>query len=177
MGRELAGRLRGGDEHAVRDLYREYGRLVFTVANRIVRDRGLAEEAVQQSFVKLWQASERVDADRDIRPLLFTITRRVAMDIAERERRRPWNELDESTPADYTNGFERAWTTWRVKEALDALPAEERDVIRLQHEQSLTHSEIAQRLGVPLGTVKSRSFRASQRLAALLNDLREEVPA
>ncbi|MBV8692579.1 MAG: RNA polymerase sigma factor, partial [Actinobacteria bacterium] len=51
VGRELAGRLAGGDTDAVRDLYREYGRLVFTVANRVLGDRGLAEEATQQAFV------------------------------------------------------------------------------------------------------------------------------
>lgn len=177
MGRGLADRLGAGDEHAVRDLYREYGRLVFTLANRIVNDRGLAEEATQQSFLKLWQAAGTVDRERDIRPLLFTITRRVAMDIAARERRRPWGELDDSVPADYTNGFERAWTTWRVREALDALPEDEATVMRLQHQQGLSHSEIATQLGIPLGTVKSRSSRAHGRLVALLNDMREEVPA
>ena len=177
VGRELAGRLAGGDRDAVRDLYREYGRLVFTVVNRVLGDRGLAEEATQQAFVKLWQAAETVDGDRDIRPLLCTITRRVAYDIAGREKRRPWQELNEATAPAPTegNGMERAWTTWRVRAALDRLPDEEAQVMRLQHEQGMTHTEIAEALGVPVGTVKSRSHRAHTRLARLLHDLREEV--
>jgi len=177
VGRELAERLAGGDKDAVRDLYREYGRLVFTVANRILGDRGLAEEATQQAFVKLWQAAATVDGDRDIRPLLCTITRRVAYDISGRERRRPWTELNEATAPAPTegNGIERAWTTWRVRAALDRLPAEEAEVMRLQHQQGMTHSEIADQLGTPVGTVKSRSHRAHTRLARLLHDLREEV--
>jgi RNA polymerase sigma factor (sigma-70 family) len=177
VGRELAGRLAGGDTDAVRDLYREYGKLVFTVANRVLGDRGLAEEATQQAFVKLWQAATTVDAERDIRPLLCTITRRVAYDISARERRRPWQELNEATaPAGHEgNGFERAWTTWRVRDALDRLPEEEAEVMRLQHHGGMTHTEIADRLGVPVGTVKSRSHRAHGRLSRLLHDLREEV--
>jgi RNA polymerase sigma-70 factor (ECF subfamily) len=177
VGRELAGRLAGGDGDAVRDLYREYGRLVFAVANRILADRGLAEEATQQAFVKLWQAASTVDAERDIRPLLCTIVRRVSFDIAARERRRPWQELNEATaPAAHEgDGMERAWTTWRVRQALDQLPEEEADVIRLQHQMGMTHTEIATHLETPVGTVKSRSHRAHGRLARLLHDLREEV--
>ena len=70
-------------------------------------------------------------------------------------------------------GPEQAYDAWEVRQAIDALPADEREVVRLQHLEGLTHAEIAERLGVPLGTVKSRSFRAHQRLAIALSALRE----
>jgi RNA polymerase sigma-70 factor (ECF subfamily) len=177
LGTELAGRLVGGDHSAVRDLYRACGRLVFTVAHRIVGDRGLAEEATQTTFVRLWQTADRIEPDRDLRPLVCTIARRVAIDIARRERRRPWSSLEEATAVagEDDDGIERAWTTWRVRESVLDLSAEEQEVVRLQHHVGLTHTEIAERLGVALGTVKSRSHRAHRRLATLLHDLRGEV--
>ena len=175
MGVQLAERLAGGDPAAVRDLYGAYGRLVFTVCLRIVGDRGRAEDATQTTFVRLWQAADRIDPARDIRPFLCTIARRVAIDVARGEGRRQWTPLEETSRATEDDCVERAWTTWRVREALDDLPAEEAQVMRLQHEAGMTHSEIAERLDVALGTVKSRSHRAHKRLAALLHDLREGV--
>ena len=70
-------------------------------------------------------------------------------------------------------GLEQWYEAWQVRQAIDALPADEREVVRLQHLEGLTHTEIAERLGVPLGTVKSRSHRAHQRLAVALSALRE----
>ena len=70
---------------------------------------------------------------------------------------------------------EAAYEAWEVRRALDDLPAEEREVVRLQHLEGLSQSEVAQRLGVPVGTVKSRSFRAHRHLAARLGHLREET--
>lgn len=177
VGRRLAGRLARRDPDAIRDIYRAYGRLVYSVARRVVGDHGLAEEATQQAFMKLWQAADRVDPERDVRPLLCTIARRAALDIAEREQRRAAVPLDERMPAGTGDDGqpERAWTVWRVREAIDGLPAEERDVVRLQHLEGYSHQEIANRLAVPIGTVKSRSNRAHHRLAAVLGQLREEV--
>ena len=112
----LAARIASGDRGTIRDLYQAYGRLVFTVALRIVGDRGRAEDATQATFVRLWQAADRVDPRRDIRPLRCTIARRVAIDIARSEGRRPWRALEESTPASDDDGIERAWTTWQRAE-------------------------------------------------------------
>ena len=69
--------------------------------------------------------------------------------------------------------FERTWEAFEVRAALDQLPSDEREVVRLAHFEGLTHSEIADRLDVPVGTVKSRSFRAHRRLAGLLAHLVE----
>lgn len=174
-GIELAGRLAAGDQSAVRDLYGAYGRLVFTIALRVIGDRGRAEDAVQTTFVRVWQNAERIDPTRDIRPFLCTVARRVAIDVARREGRRPWTNIEDADPSTEDNGVERAWTTWRVREALDDLPAEEAEVMRLQHQEGMTHTQIAERLGVAVGTVKSRSHRAHRRMAGLLDDLREGV--
>jgi len=177
-GVRLAARLADGDQSAIRDLYGAYGRLVFTVCLRIIGDRGRAEDATQTTFVRLWQNASKIDPERDVRPFLCTIARRVAIDVVRAEGRRPWTNIEETSPAATAtedNGVEKAWTCWRVREVLDSLPPEEAEVMRLQHQDGMTHTEIAEQLGVALGTVKSRSHRAHRRMATLLADLKEEV--
>jgi RNA polymerase sigma-70 factor (ECF subfamily) len=173
---EIAG-FRAGDADAVRAVYREYGRLVYAVALRTLGDRQLAEEATQQTFVKAWQAATAYDADRDMGPWLGTIAKRTAIDIHRREARRAVLPLDSVPPAhpaavEEPPSVERASDAWEVRQAVDDLPPDEREVVRLQHLEQLTHPEIAERLGIPMGTVKSRSFRAHKRLAARLGHLR-----
>ena len=170
------------DPEAVRALYRDYGRLVYAVAHRVLGQHELAEEATQQTFVRAWQAAERVDVDRDPAPWLATIARNVAIDIHRREARRPTKPLAEVAEGDRAMAtpppdVERLDAVWQVREAIEALPAEEASVVRLQHLEGLTHSEIADRLGIAVGTVKSRSHRAHHRLAGLLGHLREGLHA
>ncbi len=167
-----------GDPDAIRAVYRSYGKLVFAVAHRVLGDRGLAEEATQETFVRAWRATESFDPDRELGPWLATIARRVAIDVFRREARRPRQALDELSATDpaivsLPESAERAYETWEVRQAIDELPVEEQAVVRMQHLDGLTHAEIAERLGAPLGTVKSRSFRAHQRLARRLGHLRE----
>lgn len=169
---------RAGEPEAVRSVYRAYGGLVFTVALRVLGDRSLAEEAAQQTFVQAWRAARTFDPSRDLGPWLATIARRVALDVHRREARRAHRSLDDLTGVDPTclgiaDGSERAHEVWAVRAAVDDLPAEERDVVRLQHLEGLTHGQIADRLAIPLGTVKSRSSRGHRRLAARLGYLRE----
>jgi RNA polymerase sigma-70 factor (ECF subfamily) len=175
IGRELAHRLATGDPDATRLLYRAYGRLVFSIAFRILGDTGQAEDATQAAFTKLWQASSRVDPDRDVRPLLFTIARRASYDLNDSARLRRWDPLENAPEQAVDDGTERLAAQWQVREALDQLPDEERKVISLQHLDQMSHSEIAQHLGLPLGTVKSRSFRAHKHLLAILKPRTEEV--
>lgn len=171
---------RRGDEGAVRRFYDVYGRMMFAVASRILRDRGLAEEATQQAFVQAWRAASSLDGARDPAPWLSTIVRRVAIDIQRREARRPASALDHVPPGHRAltvlpANAEKAWEVWNVRMAIDQLPADEREVVRLQHLEGFTHAQIAERLGVALGTVKSRSFRAHRDLAARLAHLRSEA--
>jgi len=178
--RDVVERFRAGDEDAVRILYRHYGRLVYTVALRILGDRGLAEYATEQTFVQAWRAASTFDADRDMAPWLATITRRVAIDLQRSENRRPSTSL-EVAPADdralvtLPPSAESVWETWQLRAAIDDLPPDEREVVRLQHLQGHTHTEIAEKLGLALGTVKSRSSRAHQHLAHRLKHLREPI--
>jgi RNA polymerase sigma-70 factor (ECF subfamily) len=143
----------------------------------------LAEEATQQTFVRAWQASDRLDIDRDPAPWLSTIAKRVAIDIHRREARRPAEpSIDVTTIAERGHPLmtqsprdvESLDAVWRVRNAIDELPLDEASVVRLQHLEGMTHIEIAERLGVPLGTVKSRSHRAHQRLSGLLGNLRRQ---
>ncbi len=169
---------RRGDDEAVRAVYRAYGRLVFSVALRTLGRRDLAEEATQQTFVQAWRAGDRLDPGRDPGPWLATIARRAAIDIYRRERRRRVEALEGLSPDDpavttLPPDIDRWHDRWQVRHAIDALVPDEREVVRLQHIEGLTHAKIAERLGVPVGTVKSRSHRAHRRLAESLSHLRE----
>jgi RNA polymerase sigma factor (sigma-70 family) len=166
-----------GHPDAVREVYDAYGRLVFSVANRILANRSLAEEATQQTFVQAWRGASSFDASRELGPWLATIARRVAIDIHRRESRRPSIPLDTVAPTDRTlvtlpPSAEQTYEVWQVREAIDSLPPDEREIVRLQHLGELTHGEIAAKLDIPLGTVKSRSYRAHRALAARLGHLR-----
>lgn len=163
-----------GEPDAVRELYARYGRAVFSVAYRSLGDRGLAEEAVQQTFLQAWRGADRFDPDRDPAPWLYTIARRVAVDLYRRERRHQDPTRTDTEIAVLSPSFEGTWEAWEVRTALDQLTEEERAIMRATHYLGLTHQETAERLGLPVGTVKSRSFRAHQRLAGLLAHLQEE---
>jgi RNA polymerase sigma-70 factor (ECF subfamily) len=177
----MATRFRDGDTDAVRAVYREYGRLVYAVAHKVLGDKTLAEDATQQAFVQAWKAASTFDPSRDLGPWLATIARRVAIDVHRRESRRaaqPLDDVADSHPAVVTlpPSAEQAYDVWEVRRAIEELPPDEREVVRLQHLDGLTHAEVAERLDVPVGTVKSRSFRAHKRLAGRLGYLREEGP-
>ena len=165
-------RFRSGDPEAVRAVYREYGSSVFAVAYKALGSSDLAEEATQQTFVKAWRAAATYDPARELGPWLATIARRTAIDIHRREARRPTVQLDEASLIDLPEGVDQSFDVWAVRGAIDELPPLEREVVRLQHLESLTQAEIAERLGVPVGTIKSRSFRAHRLLAARLGHLR-----
>lgn len=171
-------RFRDGDPDAVRLVYRAYGRLVYAVAYRVLRDAGLAEEATQQTFLKAWRAADSLDENREMAPWLATIARRVAIDVHRSEAPRSADPLESVAAGDPAlttepQSAEALHGVWEVRRALDELPPDEQEVIRLQHFEELTHTEIAVRLQLPAGTVKSRSFRAHKRLAAKLERERE----
>jgi RNA polymerase sigma-70 factor (ECF subfamily) len=167
-------RFSNGDPDAVRELYDRYGRSVFTVAHKSLGDRSLAEEAVQQTFLQAWRAASRFDPDRDPAPWLYAIARRVTVDLYRRERRHQDTDRSEAEVAVLSPSFEGTWEAWEVRSALDELTDDERAIMRATHYLQLTHEEAAERLGIPVGTVKSRSFRAHKRMAGLLAHLREE---
>lgn len=174
MTRRLMTKFREGDPDAVRKVYDDYGRAVFAVAYRALGDRGLAEEAVQQTFLQAWRAAHRFDPSRPPGPWLYAIARRVAVDLYRRERRHATVDSEEPEVAILPQSFERTWEIWEVRCALARLPADEREVLHATHYLGLTQSETAERIGIPLGTVKSRSHRAYGHLADELAHLDEE---
>ncbi|MEM8620357.1 MAG: RNA polymerase sigma factor [Actinomycetota bacterium] len=169
---DLVGRFCAGDEDAVREVYERYAGAVSTVARSVVGSGALADEVVQETFVKAWRAASTFDANRDLAPWLYTIARRTAIDTLRRERRpTTGGHVPEVEVAIEAPAFETTFQQFEVRRALDDLPDGEREVVRLSHLVGLSHPEIAERLGVPVGTVKSRSARAHRRLAAVLAHL------
>lgn len=168
-------RLAAGDAEAVRALYQQYGRAVFSVCLRALGDRTLAEDAAQQTFLKAWRAAESFDLQRDPAPWLYAIARRAAVDVYRRERRHRVDRVDEPDIVALPPSFESMWEAWEVRNAVDQLTAEERAVIESTFFLGLTHEETAARLGVPVGTVKSRAHRAHRRLATMLSHIREAM--
>lgn len=175
---EAMERFRAGDPDAVRALYREFGGAVHTVAISIVRDRELANDVVQQTFLKAWRAAATFDDGREVAPWLYAIARRTAIDAVRAEARptRGGHAPEVEVQVD-GESIEATWERFEVRRAIDTLPGDEREVVRRSHLLGHTHEEIAQQLGVPVGTVKSRSSRAHKRLAVALAHLQTTQPA
>jgi len=168
-------RFRIGDPDAVRAVYMRYSGAVHTVARSIVGNQDLADDVVQQTFVKAWRAASTFDANRDLAPWLYSIARRTAIDMIRYERRPTrGGHVGETDVGIDTISFERTWEIFEVRRAIDDLPEAERVVVALSHLEGLTHAEIAERLQIAPGTVKSRSHRAHRRLAAALSHLLPE---
>lgn len=171
----LLTRFSDGDETAVGDLYSEYGGAVFTIAMSILKSRDLAADATQQTFVKAWRNASTYDSSREFAPWIYAIARRTAIDIWRSEKRREHVSVEgDIDVVEFPPGIEEAWEVFEIRSALDKLSVEEREVVRLTHFVGYTHAQVADKLGVAVGTVKSRSHRAHQRLAALLQHLIEE---
>lgn len=176
----LAAGFRDRDERAVRDVVRRYGGAMTVIARTLLADRHHADDAVQQAFLQAWRAAHTVDASRPLGPWLYTITRRVCVDMYRRDRRAAiphseamWHLDEPSEPAP----AELLHLRWEVRRVVDKLPPKERIVVKLQHQDGLSQDEIAAVLRVPIGTVKSRSWRAHRRLADMLADSRHLVTA
>ena len=171
----LAARFRDCDPDAVTEIYRRYAGSMYALSRWMLRDGTQAADAVQQAFLRAWRSAGAFDPSRRLSPWLFQITRRVCLDMIRRERRRP---LQAELPDDIAVGseddaeaVERSWTRWEVRRAIDELPTREREVARLAYVEGLSNREIAARLGVPIGTVKSRTARTQARLCGTLAHL------
>jgi RNA polymerase sigma-70 factor, ECF subfamily len=177
----LETRFSRGDQTAVPEMYKLYSGPMFVTAFSLLGDRELAADAVQRAFVQAWQAAASFDPARPLKPWLYSITRRAAVDIYRRERRTAHQvSLDDSWDFDTTLSTEdpsldQTWQAWQVREALDKLHLDERTVLQLAYYDGYSQSEIANLLEIALGTVKSRTARAQRRLADLLTHL-QEIP-
>lgn len=171
MDRQVLDRFRAGDEAAVKTVYDRFGGPVYALSMSILGDPDLAADATQITFLKAWRAASTYDPNRSLGPWIYAIARRTAIDLhRKRARDVPSDQVD---VVSVSPGLETAWEVFEVRAALDQLPDDERRVIRLSHFEGLTHVEIAEHLGIPVGTVKSRSHRAHRRLNEMLRHVLE----
>jgi RNA polymerase sigma-70 factor (ECF subfamily) len=155
---------RGDRERALRELYRRYERRLYGLGYRLLGDQGLAEELVQETFLRVWRTADRFDPARGTVPaFVFSIARRLAIDLYRRPSSRPFHEEVEEDPRpDET--IDRLLLRLGVRDALDSLSPAHRQVLELSYQADLTQAEIASRLGISLGTVKSRTYHALRQL-------------
>jgi RNA polymerase sigma-70 factor (ECF subfamily) len=171
---DLAVRFHDGDPDAIREVYRRFSGPMYALSRSLLADREHAKDAVQQTFLQAWRAAGRFDPDRSLAAWLHQICRRVCIDRYRRERKAAAAVTPNGSVGDVaTEGpsMESTWTTWEVRRAIDDLPALEREVVRLAHLEGWSFTQIAERLEVPVGTVKSRSHRAHRRMVSALAHL------
>jgi RNA polymerase sigma-70 factor (ECF subfamily) len=167
-------KLRGGDSAALEELYDRHTPLLYSVAMRIVRSATDAEDVVQQAWVQVWKSAGRYDSRRGpVAAWLLTVTRTRALDLYRSlsSRKRAEGLVDPepaNAPADPLGSASRGQVGERVRTALGSLPAQQRQVLEIAYFEGLSQSEIATRLGAPLGTVKSWTRQGLMRLKELL---------
>jgi RNA polymerase sigma-70 factor (ECF subfamily) len=173
---DLIRRVAARDRDAFDELYARYARPVLGLALRRLGDRDRAEEAVQETFASIWRSARSYRAERGPGgPWVYAVARNAIVDRF-RSRGEPVAEAPDT--ADEARGpderAEAADVAWRVHRALAELPASERTVVELAYWSGLSQSEVASYLGIPLGTVKTRTRAALARLASILEkeDLR-----
>jgi len=169
-----------GDEDALAELYDRVGRIAYGLAFRVLRSEQLAEDAVQEGFLAVWRSAASFRAERaKASTWILTLVHRRAVDLVRREERRRTEPLDEefTGSAGEERTEEAAWLRFereRVQAALKQLPDTQREAIELAYYGGFSQSELADRLGVPLGTIKSRMFAGLARLRELLDDSAQE---
>jgi len=154
----LVSAIRSGNEAAVAQLYDRYSAIVYSVALRVLGDTGAAEDVLQEVFLQLWRNPDVFDSSRgSLAALLAVIARNRAIDMLRK--RRPETELTDlvlSTDADLFRGVELGRTIEKVRVAMGSMPGPQRSALEMSFFQGLTHGEIAEKTGDPLGTVKTR---------------------
>lgn len=174
---ELVYRVARGNERALSELYDRYSRPVYATGVRLLGDVSLAEELVQDAFTNVWRGAGAFDPERaSFATWLYRITRNRATDLTRRRRARPVS-VGENPLRTVPGGPEpeASVDSWDVAQALSRIPGEHREVLTLAYFEGLTHNEISQRTGVPLGTVKSRTTAALKRFRwAIINPFTEK---
>jgi RNA polymerase sigma factor (sigma-70 family) len=163
-----------GDREAFVRLYDLYAAPAYSLALRVVRDRDLASDVVQDAFLTIWNQASKFDSSRgQPSSWILTVTHHKAVDLVRREERRRAEAMDEArdTPDTAAPVEEQAWqgvAREQVRAAMSKLPDPHREVLELAYFAGYTQSQLAERLAVPIGTVKSRTFAAMNALRDLL---------
>lgn len=165
----------GRDREAFRGLYAQYGPRIRALLMRQGADADTAEELAQETLLTVWRKAYLFSAHKgSATTWIFTIARNLRIDRLRREV--PWQELDDETseyPADDKlpdDQVAERQDRQRVREALSQLPTEQYDVVALSYLEGLSHSEIAERLNLPLGTVKSRMRLAYRKIKETIGE-------
>ena len=153
-----------GNHEGLAELYDRHGRLVYSLALRILRDQGDAEDVVQDVFSQAWRQASRYESSRgQVVAWLLNLARSRAIDRLRSRRARPVTPFHDTQPVDFPDAsvpvdeqLVSATEASRVREALEGLSLLQRMAIELAFFEGLTHAEIAERLELPLGTVKTR---------------------
>jgi RNA polymerase sigma-70 factor (ECF subfamily) len=161
---------RGDRDQALSELYRRYERRLFGLGIRLLGDAGLAEELVQETFLRVWRTAERFDPSRGkAAAFILAIARRLAIDLWRRPSSRPIRSAIE-TAAALDETIDHLLLQLTVRDALDSLPPAHREVLELSYHADLTQAEVATRLGIPLGTVKSRAYHALRAFRRVIDE-------
>ena len=174
---DLVGRVAAGDDTAFRELYRRYGAPAYGLALRVTGNGALAEDVVQDGFLAVWTGAGAYDGGRgSVRSWLLSTVHHRAVDVVRREqtqRTRVERAVSRLEPVtDFTENIAEAadlqWHRRRVQDALGGLPEEQREVVDLMYFNGLTQAQVADRLSLPLGTVKSRCLLGMRKLRTAL---------
>jgi len=164
----LVARIRAGDQTAMAELYDRYGKVVYAVALRVLQDTGAAEDVLQDIFLQLWRNPDSFDASRGtLAAWLAVIARHRAIDRLRK--RRPEVDVEECVIAggpDLSDEAERSLVIEKVRSVLAEMNPDQRHALELAYFQGLTHTEIAEKTGEPLGTIKTRIRSGLQQLRA-----------
>ena len=165
----LGARLAAGEAGAINECYSVLGPMVLGYLRRFV-SRDESEDVLQRVFYEVWRNRDRYDPTRSLEAWVLGIARKRAIDQLRRRHANvvPIEELRDIAGDDGRDLAERYARASEVRGALERLPREQREVLTLAYFGDLTQTEIADRLGVPLGTVKARTFRGLRRLADLI---------
>jgi RNA polymerase sigma factor (sigma-70 family) len=162
------------DDGALEELYARFGRVAYGLALRVLRDPALAEDAVQDAFLTVWRTASRFVPERaKASTWLLTLVHRRAVDVVRREQPRRAEPLETAPQPNATTTEDEAWLRLqraRVQQALRRLPDQQREALELAYYGGFTQSELAERLGEPLGTIKSRMFSGLARMRELLSE-------
>lgn len=154
----LVSSIRAGNQGAMAVLYDRYSAIVYSVALRVLGDTGVAEDVLQDVFMQLWRNPSAFDASRGkLAPWLAVIARNRAIDALRK--RRPETDVAElfiSVEPDLADEAERSRAMEKVRTALGGMPAPQRSAVEMAYFQGMTHTEIAEKTGEPLGTIKTR---------------------